>query len=313
MSSPRPPGATRLAAARPAPLPGVSFEFFPPKTEEMETRLWNTIRRLEPLAPSFVSVTYGAAGSTRDCTNETVCRINRETSLTTAAHLSCVGTTREEVDELVRRYWRQGIRHIVALRGDPPVGTPRYTPHPGGYANSVDLLKGIRRIADFEISVAAFPEVHPEALSPDADLEYLKRKIDAGAHRAITQYFFDVDVFMRFLDRARAKGIAVPIVPGIMPVFNFAKLSNFSAKCGASMPRWLERMFEGLDDDPETRRKVAVAQAAEQCQALREEGVNEFHFYTLNGARLTGAICHALGLGPPTETALAAERLGLRP
>ncbi len=285
--------------------PRVSFEFFPPRTEAAAAKLWRSIGRLEPLGPRFVSVTYGAGGSTRERTLETAQRITEETSLTAAAHLSCVGDTREAVDDLARRYWRAGIRHIVALRGDPPAGTERYRRHPGGYAGTVELVTGLRRIADFEISVSAFPEVHPEAGSADADLEYLKRKIGAGAVRAISQYFFDVEVFVRFRDRARAKGIAVPIVPGIMPVFNFAKLVAFSAKCGASVPRWLADRFEGLDDDPTTRRKVAVAQAFEQCQALREHGINEFHFYTLNGDRLTGAVCWALGLRPATVSPAA--------
>jgi methylenetetrahydrofolate reductase (NADPH) len=278
--------------------PVVSFEFFPPKTEEATDRLWRSIPRLEPLAPRFVSVTYGAGGSTRKHTFETVCRIARETSLTAAAHLTCVGDTRQAIDDLARRYWQEGIRHIVALRGDPPNGNRGYTPHAGGYASTVDLIEGLKRITDFEISVSAFPEVHPEARSPDADLDYLKRKIGAGADRAITQYFFDVDVFFRFLERARATGIDVPIVPGIMPVFNFAKVAAFSAKCGASVPRWLADMFEGLDDDPETRRDVSVAQATQQCQALREQGIHEFHFFTLNGAGLTSAVCQALGLRP---------------
>ncbi len=266
MSSPPALGGVRPAVADrldSAPPVKVSFEYFPPKTEKMEAQLWETIRRLEPLAPRFVSVTYGAGGSTRDRTFETVCRIKRETSLTPAAHLSCVGAPREKVDEMVRRYWREDIRHIVALRGDPPERTGRYVPHPGGYANAIDLIKGLKRVADFEISVAAFLEVHPEAKSPEADLEYLKRKLGAGAVRAITQYFFDVNVYFRFLDRARAKGITVPIVPGILPVFNFAKLLRFSAICGASVPKWLEEMFEGLDDDPEIRRRVEVTQAAD--------------------------------------------------
>ncbi len=278
----------------------VSFEFFPPKTEAATANLWRSIRRLEPLAPRFVSVTYGAGGSTREHTLETAQRITEETSLPTAAHLSCVGDTRAAVDDLARRFWRAGIRHIVALRGDPPAGTGTYTPHPGGYGGAVELVTGLRRIADFEISVSAFPEVHPEAASADADLDYLKRKIGAGAVRALSQYFFDVEVFIRFVDRARAKGITVPIVPGIMPVFNFAKLAAFSARCGASVPRWLAEKFEGLDDDPATRHQVAVAQAAEQCQALRAHGIDEFHFYTLNDDRLAGAVCRALGLRSAT-------------
>ncbi len=289
------------------PRPQVSFEFFPPKSEATAAKLWRSIGRLERLAPRFVSVTYGAGGSTRELTFETTRRITRETSLTAAAHLSCVGDTRESVDDLARRYWREGVHHIVALRGDPPEGAGRYAPHPGGYAGTVELVTGLRRIADFEISVSAFPEVHPEAASADADLDYLKRKIDAGAARAITQYFFDVDAFFRFLDRARAKGIDVPIVPGIMPVFNFAKLTAFSDKCGVSVPRWLADTFEGLDDDRETRRKAAVAQAVEQCLALREHGIDEFHFYTMNGAGLTGAVCRELGLSPVTTAPVALD------
>jgi methylenetetrahydrofolate reductase (NADPH) len=271
----------------------------------METRLWETIRRLEPLDPSFVSVTYGAAGSTRDRTRETVLRIAHETTIPAAAHLSCIGTTREETDEMARRYWRDGVRHIVALRGDPPEGTEVYVPHPDGYASAVDLIRGLRRIADFEISVAAFPEVHPEAQSPDADLDYLKRKIDAGAARAITQYFFDIDLYLRFVERARAKGITVPIVPGIMPVFNFTQLARFSANCGASTPAWLKDLFAGLDDDPETRRAVAVAQTAQLCAALRAQGVNEFHFFSMNRADLVLPICRLLGLRPRTAPAPA--------
>ena len=295
MSGPPRPDSQPSAGPRP---PEVSFEFFPPKTPGMEAKLWDTIRRLEPLAPKFVSVTYGAAGSTREPTFETVRRIKEQTSLAPAAHLSCVGASREDVDELARRYWHHGIRHIVALRGDPPQGTGRYAPHPDGYASAIDLIEGLLRIGDFEISVSAFPEVHPEAESSDTDIEYLKRKIGAGAVRAITQYFFDVDLYLRFRDRARAKGVDVPIVPGILPVFNFAKLLAFSETCGATVPDWLKELFDGLDDDPETRNKIAVSQAIEQCRALGEHGVSAFHFYTLNRSDLTYAICHALGLRP---------------
>jgi methylenetetrahydrofolate reductase (NADPH) len=264
----------------------------------MEARLWETIRRLEPLKPSFGSVTYGAAGSTRDRTRDTVLRIANETTIPAAAHLSCIGMIRDEVDEMARHYWQDGVRHIVALRGDPPEGMAAYVPHPDGYASAVDLIKGLRRIADFEISVAAFPEIHPEAQSPDADIDYLKRKIDAGATRAITQYFFDIDLYLRFVERVRARGITAPIVPGIMPVFNFTQLARFSANCGASIPVWLKDMFEGLDDDPETRHSVAVAQTVQLCTALQAQGVNEFHFFSMNRADLVLPVCRMLGLRP---------------
>ncbi len=278
----------------------VSFEFFPPRSEKMENDLWNAVKRLEPLAPRFVSVTYGAGGSTRDRTHNTVVRIMRETPIAAAAHLTCVAATRDEVDEVARHYWESGIRHIVALRGDPQEGETVYTPHPGGYAYAADLVAGLRRIADFEISVAAYPETHPSAASADADLDNLKRKVDAGASRAITQYFFDVDVYLEFVDRARAAGIDVPIVPGILPVTNFAQIVKFSGMCGASVPAWMADLFAGLDDDPETRKLVAATVAAEQCRALQAAGVNEFHFYTLNRADLAFAICHILGLRPST-------------
>lgn len=276
----------------------VSFEFFPPRTEEMEQRLWACVKRLEPLAPRFVSVTYGAGGSTRERTHATVVRILRETNLTPAAHLTCVGATREEVDAVARHYWEAGVRHVVALRGDPPAGAGPYAPHPGGYAYAVDLVAGLKEVADFEISVACYPEIHPEAPSAAFDLDNLKRKIDAGASRAITQFFFEDDLYHRFVDRARAAGITVPIVPGILPVTNFARVVQFAAKCGASVPKWLAVMFEGLDEDPETRKLVAATVAAEQCQRLQAGGVKEFHFYTLNRADLTFAICHMLGLRP---------------
>jgi methylenetetrahydrofolate reductase (NADPH) len=265
----------------------------------MQESLWDCVKRLEPLAPRFVSVTYGAGGSTRERTHDTVTRIARETALKPAAHLTCVASTRAEVDEVARRYWDEGIRHIVALRGDPPEGqTGPYVPHPGGYDYAVDLVAGLKKVADFEISVAAYPETHPAAKSPEADLDNLKRKVDAGATRAITQYFFDVDVYCRFLERARRAGIAVPIVPGILPVTNFAQVSKFSTACGASVPRWMAELFAGLDEDPETRRLVAATVAAEQCRALVAAGVTEFHFYTLNRADLTYAICHVLGVRP---------------
>ena len=292
-----------LPVALPAKPLGVSFEFFPPKTEKMHQALWECVTRLAPLAPSFVSVTYGAGGSTRQRTHETVVRIVRETNLRPAAHLTCVGATRAEVDEVAHRYWEAGVRHIVALRGDPPEGEGRYQPHPQGYAFAADLVAALKRIADFEISVAAYPETHPEASSAEADLDNLKRKIDAGAARAITQYFFDVAVFFRFRDRARAAGITVPIVPGILPVTNFAQVRHFSAACGATVPDWLADLFAGLDDDPETRRLVAATVAAEQCRALVAGGVDELHFFTLNRADLAFAICHILGVRPPVPVA----------
>ena len=276
--------------------PKLSFEFFPPKNEKLEADLWTCIRRLEPLAPRFVSVTYGAGGSTRARTHETVARLSRETALTPAAHLTCVGATREEVDEVARAYWEAGIRHIVALRGDPPAGSTVYEPHPGGYAQAEDMVRGLRRIGDFDISVGAYPEVHPAASSAEADLDFLKRKIDAGASRAITQYFFDTDVYLRFLDRCHAAGITAPIVPGIMPVTNFASVKRFSAMCGASVPDWLAKLFEGLDEDADTRRLVAATVAAEQVRILQANGVDEFHFYTLNRPDLTYAIAHILGV-----------------
>lgn len=289
-------GALPAPAALPAPL--LSFEFFPPKTEKLEEQLWACIRRLEPLAPRFVSVTYGAGGSTQARTHATVARIVQETSLTPAAHLTCVGATREEVDEVARGYWAAGVRHIVALRGDPPAGASQYAPHPGGYAQAEDLVRGLKRIGDFEISVGAYPETHPAALSADADLDFLKRKIDAGATRAISQYFFDGEVFLRFLDRCAAAGITVPIVPGIMPVSNFTQMARFSAQCGASVPEWMGKLFEGLEEDVETRRMVAAVVAAEQVRFLQANGIDEFHFYTLNRPDLVYAIAHILGARP---------------
>lgn len=276
----------------------ISFEFFPPKTEKMADTLWSSIKRLEPLQPRFVSVTYGAGGSTRERTHQTVVRILKETSLTPAAHLTCVEATREGVDAVAREYWDAGVRHIVALRGDPPEGDGAYVPTPGGYDFAVDLVSGLKRIADFDISVAAYPECHPEAKSPDADLDNLKRKLDAGADRAITQYCFGAEPYLRFLDRARAAGITAPIVPGILPVQNFAQVVKFSAMCGTTVPDWMGGLFEGLDDDPETRRLVAATAAAEQCRMLHAHGITDFHFYTLNRADLVYAIAHILGLRP---------------
>lgn len=285
----------------------VSFEFFPPKTEKMEAQLWDAIERLAPLDPAFMSVTYGAGGTTRERTHATVTRIRQETDIPVAAHLTCVGATREEIDEVARRYWDAGIRHVVALRGDPPDGEDQYVPTPGGYAFGADLVEGLRKVADFEISVGAYPEVHPEARSAEADLDNLKRKIDAGATRAITQFFFDPEVFLRFRDRVAAAGIDVPLVPGIMPVTNFAGLVRFANGCGSSVPDWLADLFDGLDEDPATRRLVAASVAAEQCRVLQHHGADQFHFYTLNRAELAFAICHILGLRP-SETAPIPEK-----
>jgi methylenetetrahydrofolate reductase (NADPH) len=275
----------------------VSFEFFPPKTARMEEALWSAIRRLEPMRPEFVSVTYGAGGSTRERTHSTVSRIVRETMVVPAAHLTCVQATKAEVDEVARAYWQAGVRHVVALRGDPPAGPgTRYEPHPGGYANAADLVAGLRRLAKFDISVAAYPERHPESGSLEADIDNLKAKIDAGANRAITQFFFDNAVYLRFIEQARAKGISVPIVPGIVPIHNFKQVAGFAARTGASMPDWMARRFEGLDDDPATAPLVAAAVAAEQVLDLVDHGIRQFHFYTLNRADLVYAICHLLGL-----------------
>lgn len=278
--------------------PLVSFEFFPPKTPEMEEKLWQAVQRLEPLAPRFVSVTYGAGGSTRERTHAAVARLRRETKLEPAAHLTCVGASRAEADAVARRHYDAGIHHIVALRGDSPLGNGPYQPTPGGYACAADLVEGLKRIADFEISVAAYPEIHPEAASAAADLDNLKRKLDAGAARAITQFFFDTPVFLRFLERARAAGVTVPIVPGVLPVGNFAQVKKFAASCGASVPARLASRFEGLDDDPKARAAAAIAFASEQCRELREAGVEEFHFYTLNRADLVLGICDAIGIRP---------------
>jgi methylenetetrahydrofolate reductase (NADPH) len=277
--------------------PALSFEFFPPRTEALEQQLWACVRRLEPLAPRFVSVTYGAGGSTQARTHATVTRLLRETSLVPAAHLTCVGATREEVDAVAAAYHEAGVRHIVALRGDMPGGAP-YSPHPGGYSFAADLVAGLKRVADFEITVAAYPETHPAAPSPEADLDNLKRKLDAGATRAITQYFFEPETYLRFLDRCLAAGIKAPIVPGIMPVSNFAQAVKFSAMCGASVPAWLGHLFEGLDEDAETRRMVAAVVAAEEVRLLQANGIDEFHFYTLNRPDLVYAIAHILGVRP---------------
>lgn len=283
------------------PLPddvSVSFEFFPPKTEKAEENLWACIERLAPLNPAYVSVTYGAGGTTRERTHATVTRIAKETAIKPAAHLTCVGATKAEIDAIARQYWDDGIRHIVALRGDPAEGETTYVPHPDGYAYASDLVAGLKNVADFEISVAAYPESHPEAVSAEADLDNLKRKVDAGATRAITQFFFDVDVFLSFVDRAQAADIDVPIVPGILPVTNFARVKEFAQLCGTAVPPWMADLFEGLDEDPDTRRLVAATVAAEQCRVLHSHGVKDFHFYTLNRADLSYAICHILGVRP---------------
>jgi methylenetetrahydrofolate reductase (NADPH) len=281
-------------------LPAISFEFFPPKTEEMERSLWDTINRLAPLTPNFVSVTYGAGGSTRERTHSTITRILSETSLTPAAHLTCVGAARGEIDEIVDRYHDVGVRHIVALRGDPPggIGTA-YATHPDGHRSSAELVAGIKkRHGDIEISVSAYPEKHPESPDFDADIDVLKAKVDAGATRAITQVFFDNDLYFRYLDRVRARGISIPIVPGIMPMHNFKQARNFVTRAGTSVPDWLAAKFEGLDDDAETRKLVAATVAAGQVQKLAKHGVDTFHFYTMNRADLVFAISHLLGIRP---------------
>ncbi|MFN3944269.1 MAG: methylenetetrahydrofolate reductase [Allosphingosinicella sp.] len=276
----------------------VSFEFFPPKTEKMEATLWESVKTLEPLGPRFVSVTYGAGGSTRERTHATVERIQRETSLQAAAHLTCVEATREEIDEVARDYWAAGIRHIVALRGDPPEQGKAFVARPDGYANAVELVAGLRKVAPFEISVAAYPESHPDSPNRAADLDNLWRKIDAGADRAITQFFFSPEAFFRFRDQAAQMGIDAEIVPGILPVSNVAQTRKFAAQCGASIPGWMDRLFEGLDNLPAARQLVAATVAAELCGQLYAGGVRHFHFYTLNRAELSYAICHLLGLRP---------------
>ena len=291
---------TRLMSSNAMGPLSVSFEFFPPKTQKMAENLWAAMERLRPLRPNFVSVTYGAGGSTRQRTHDTVTRIQNEGGLPCAAHLTCVGAAREEVNEVARSYWQAGVRHLVALRGDPPEGEENFQNHPDGYHNADELVAGLRTVADFEISVAAYPEMHPNSPSSQADLDNLKRKIDAGANRAITQFFFDADTYMRFLERARAAGIWVPIVPGILPVSNFVQAARIAKACGAAMPAWMAHVFEGLEEDAETRRMVAVTVAAEQCRKLQSAGVTDFHFYTLNRADLTYAICHIMGLRPQT-------------
>lgn len=284
----------------------VSFEFFPPKTEKMEETLWSSIETLSPLGPRFVSVTYGAGGTTRERTHATVSRIARETPLAAAAHLTCVEATREEIDQIAEEYWAAGVRHIVALRGDPPRAGEKYRTHPGGYENAADLVAGLRRLHPFEISVSAYPECHPDSPSPEADLDNLKRKIDAGANRAITQFFFEAETFLRFRDRAAAAGIDAEIVPGIMPVMNYASVVKMSAMCGTDVPAWMEKLFEGLDEHPSARQLVTATLTAELCRKLYAGGVRQFHFYTLNRAELSYAICHLLGLRPREQAAMAA-------
>lgn len=276
----------------------VSFEFFPPKTERMEEQLWSAMDTLEPLGPRFVSVTYGAGGSTRERTHNTVARIARETRTPAAAHLTCVEASKSEIAEIADAYWQAGVRHIVALRGDPPTAGTRFEPHPEGYASAADLVEGLHKLHPFEISVSAYPETHPEAASPQSDIDILKRKLDAGASRAITQFFFEPETFFRFRDLAAAAGVAAEIVPGIMPVTNYASIARMSQMTGTAVPPWFGRLFEGLDDHPSARQLVAATTSAELCRRLYAGGVRHFHFYTLNRAELSYAICHLLGLRP---------------
>jgi methylenetetrahydrofolate reductase (NADPH) len=282
--------------------PRVSFEFFPPKTEDAETKLWAVIERLAPLGPSFVSVTYGAGGSTRDRTHRTVARIVKDTALKPAAHLTCVAATRAQVDEVLREYWAAGVRHIVALRGDPPGGIAEpYYPHPDGYINAADLVAGVKRAGDFEVSVAVYPERHPNSADWAVEIDNFKKKLDAGATRGISQFFYEADFYLRFRDRLAAAGVFAPIMPGVMPVTNYKGLVKMASGCGASVPAWLGHLFDGLDDDPETRTLVAAATTGELCARLQAEGVEDFHFYTLNRAELTVAICRMLGLRAPLK------------
>ena len=283
-------------------LPTVSFEFFPPKTERMASTLWQSVQRLTPFKPSFVSVTYGAGGTTRERTHETVRKITQETPLTAAAHLTCVSATRLEVDEIANDYWAMGVRHIVALRGDMPEPGQAYQPTANGYAYASDLVNGLKKLHDFEISVAAYPETHPEARDLATEIDNLKRKFDAGATRAITQFFFETKDFLHYRDKMAAAKLEMPIIPGILPVTNFKSMVAFASRCGATVPKWVFQRFEGLDEDVETRSGIAAAMAVEQCKELEREGVNAFHFYTLNRAELTTAICRMLGLGQNTES-----------
>ena len=302
----QPASMTRLSRGT-RPRFNVSFEFFPPNTPEMEETLWASIHRLAPLNPHFVSVTYGAGGATRDRTHSTLARLVAETPIRSAAHLTCVAASREEVDAVARDYWQSGVRHIVALRGDPQGGPgSTYEAQADGYQTSTELVKGLKRIGDFEISVSAYPEGHPESGSIDKDIDVLKAKVDAGATRAITQFFFDNDVYMRFMDKVRAKGINIPVVPGIVPVQSFKQTANFAKRAGASVPAWLADRFEGLDQDPMTRRLVAATVAAEQVLDLVDRGIYNFHFYTMNRADLVYAICHLLGMRPAMHEQKAA-------
>lgn len=284
----------------------VSFEFFPPKSEKMEETLWTSIGTLAPLGPRFVSVTYGAGGSTRERTHATVARIARETAIPAAAHLTCVEATKDQIDAVANEYWAAGVRHIVALRGDMPTAGTRYAAHPGGYENAAALVEGLRRLHPFEISVAAYPECHPDSGDADADLDNLRRKIDAGATRAITQFFFEPETFFRYRDAVAAAGIDAEIVPGIMPVSNFAAVVRMSKMCGTDVPAWMERLFTGLDDLPDARQLVSATLAAELCRRLYAGGCKQFHFYTLNRAELSFAICHLLGVRAKPEAAKAA-------
>ena len=293
-----------ITEAEPARIE-VSFEFFPPGDSAMEATLWKSVERLAPLAPRFVSVTYGADGSTRERTHHVVTRIQRETPLVGAPHLTCIGASRGEILDVARRYWDEGVRHLVALRGDPPQGHASYVPHSDGFAYAADLVAGLKSVADFDISVAAYSEVHPEAPSAEFDLDNLKRKIDAGASRAITQFFYDTDLFLRFRDRCQAIGVKAPIVPGILPITRFPQVQRFAARCGTNIPQWLKDRFDGLDEDPHARHLAAAGVAIEQVQMLERHGVREFHFYTLNRAELTYEICHALGVRPTTQRAVA--------
>lgn len=281
--------------------PAVSFEFFPPGTDEMDVTLWQSIKRLSGLAPRFVSVTYGADGSTRERTHAAVARIMKETQLTPAPHLTCVGASRGEIDAIAREYWDMGVRHIVALRGDAPKDSGAYAPLAEGYAYASDLVAGLKNVADFDVSVAAYPEVHPEASGADFDLDNLKRKLDAGATRAISQFFFNTDIFLRFRERCAKAGIESSIIPGILPITRFPQLQRFAKMCGASVPEWLHERFAGLEDDAETRQMIAASVAIEQVRILQGEGIDEFHFYTLNRSELTYAICHALGVRPSKQ------------
>lgn len=284
-------------------LPNISFEFFPTSDAASADRLWDVVNHLGQFAPRFVSITYGAAGSDRDRTDHLVRRIKEGTDLDVAAHLTCVAATRQEIDQKAEGWWDAGIKNIVALRGDPQGEDTIYRPQPDGYENAADLVQGLRRIADFDISVAAYPEIHPDSSDLQADLDNLKRKIDAGANRAITQFFFDADTFLRFRDRAQGAGITAPLIPGILPVTNFARTVSFAEKCGTVVPEKMRQLFDGLENDPETSRLVAAATACELCETLQAEGVNDFHFYTLNRAELSSAICRRLGIRPEISKA----------